>query len=49
MQVFVTPHAERNFDTIVDYIKDKWGERTAVSFPESWATQKFPFSVYKQK
>jgi len=32
MQVFVTPHAERNFDTIVDYIKDKWGERTASQF-----------------
>jgi plasmid stabilization system protein ParE len=32
MQVFVTSRAERNFDTIVDYIKNKWGERTAKQF-----------------
>ena len=32
MQVFVTPRAEKNFDSIVDYIKDKWGERTAKQF-----------------
>ena len=32
MQVFVTPRAERNFDSIVDYIADKWGERTAKQF-----------------
>ncbi|MBX2964603.1 MAG: type II toxin-antitoxin system RelE/ParE family toxin [Cyclobacteriaceae bacterium] len=32
MQVFVTPKAERNFDSIVDYIKYKWGERTAKEF-----------------
>ena len=32
MQVFVTPRAERNFDSIVDYINDKWGEATARQF-----------------
>lgn len=32
MQVFVTPRAERNFDSIIDYIKQKWGERTAKQF-----------------
>ena len=32
MQVFVTPRAEKNFDSIVDYIKHKWGERTATQF-----------------
>jgi plasmid stabilization system protein ParE len=32
MQVYVTPRAERNFDSIVDYIKYKWGERTAKEF-----------------
>lgn len=32
MQVFVTPRAERNFDSIVEYIKQKWGERTAKEF-----------------
>ncbi|CAN5307758.1 hypothetical protein BH09BAC3_BH09BAC3_10670 [soil metagenome] len=32
MQVFVTPRAERNFDSIVDYINDKWGETTAKQF-----------------
>lgn len=32
MQVFVTPRAERNFDSIVDYIYDKWGEATAREF-----------------
>jgi plasmid stabilization system protein ParE len=32
MQVYVTPRAERNFDSIVDYIKSKWGERTAKEF-----------------
>jgi plasmid stabilization system protein ParE len=30
--VFVTPRAEKNFDSIVDYIKHKWGERTATQF-----------------
>ena len=32
MEVFVTPHAERNFDSIVNYIKDRWGESTAKEF-----------------
>lgn len=32
MQVFVTQRAERNFDSIVDYIKQKWGEKTAKEF-----------------
>ena len=32
MQVFVTPRAENNFDSIVDHIKHKWGERTATQF-----------------
>ena len=32
MQVFVTPRAEKSFDSIVDYIRDKWGERTARQF-----------------
>ena len=32
MQVFVTPRAEKNFDSIVDYINQKWGERTAKEF-----------------
>jgi plasmid stabilization system protein ParE len=32
MQVFVTARAERTFDSIVDYIKNKWGEPTAKQF-----------------
>jgi len=32
MQVFVTPRAERNFDSIVDYIIYNWGEATAKQF-----------------
>jgi plasmid stabilization system protein ParE len=32
MQVFVTPRFENNFDSIVDYIRNKWGERTAKQF-----------------
>jgi plasmid stabilization system protein ParE len=32
MQVYVTPRAERNFDSIVAYIKQKWGEKTAKEF-----------------
>lgn len=32
MQVFVTPGAEKNFDSIVEYIKSKWGENTAQQF-----------------
>lgn len=31
-QVLVTPRAEKNFDSIVDYIKDTWGEKTAKQF-----------------
>ncbi len=32
MQIFVTPRAERNFDSIVDYINNKWGDTTARQF-----------------
>jgi plasmid stabilization system protein ParE len=32
MQVFVTRRAQQNFDSIIDYIKQKWGEKTAVEF-----------------
>ena len=32
MQVFVTPRAERDFDSIVEFIKQKWGEKTAAEF-----------------
>lgn len=32
MQVFVTPRAEKSFDSIFDYINDKWGEKTAKEF-----------------
>ena len=32
MQVFVTARAEKNFDSIVDHIKQKWGEKTAKEF-----------------
>jgi len=32
MQVYVTPRAEKDFDSIVDYIKHKWGETTAIQF-----------------
>jgi plasmid stabilization system protein ParE len=32
MLVYVTPRAERNFDSIVDYIKQTWGEKTAKVF-----------------
>jgi plasmid stabilization system protein ParE len=32
VQVFVTSRAEKNFDSIVDYIKQKWGEKTAKEF-----------------
>ena len=34
MQVFVTPRAERNFDSIVEYINQKWGDKTAKEFIE---------------
>ena len=32
MQVLVTARAEKSFDSIVGYIKDKWGDRTAKQF-----------------
>ncbi|MBX2962336.1 MAG: type II toxin-antitoxin system RelE/ParE family toxin [Cyclobacteriaceae bacterium] len=32
MQVYITPRAERNFESIVDYIKQKWGAKTAKAF-----------------
>ena len=32
MQVFVTPRARKNFDSILGYIKQKWGEKTATEF-----------------
>jgi plasmid stabilization system protein ParE len=32
MEVLVTPRAEKHFDSIVDFIKAKWGERTAKQF-----------------
>jgi len=32
MQVFVTTRAERNFDSIVDYIKQKRREKKAKEF-----------------
>lgn len=32
MQIFVTLRAERNFDSIVDYINQKWGDKTAKEF-----------------
>ncbi len=32
MQVYVTPRAEQNFDSIVNYIKQNFGEQTAKEF-----------------
>ena len=32
MQVFVTPRAEQNFDSIIAYLKQKCGEKTAKQF-----------------
>jgi plasmid stabilization system protein ParE len=32
MQIFVTPRAEKNFLSIVEYIKNKWGDSTAGQF-----------------
>lgn len=32
MQVLVTPRAEKNFETIVEYIRDQWGEKIARQF-----------------
>ncbi len=29
MQVYVTPRAEQNFDSIVNYIRQNFGEKTA--------------------
>jgi plasmid stabilization system protein ParE len=29
MQIFVTSRAERNFESIVGYLKNKWGARAA--------------------
>ncbi len=32
MQVLVAPRAEKNFSSIVRFIKNKWGEKTAKQF-----------------
>jgi plasmid stabilization system protein ParE len=32
MEVFVTARAEKNFDSIVEYINQKWGNKTAQQF-----------------
>jgi len=32
VQVFVTPRARKNFDSILGYIMQKWGEKTATEF-----------------
>ena len=32
IEVLITPRAEKHFDLIVDFIKAKWGERTAKQF-----------------
>jgi len=32
VQVLVTPRAERNFDSVVNYISKKWGQKTAKQF-----------------
>lgn len=32
MQIYLTPRTERNFDSIIKYIRQKWGERTAKEF-----------------
>lgn len=32
MEVFVTPRAEKNFDSIVDYLQRNWGEKTVREF-----------------
>ena len=34
MQILVTPRAERNFDSIIHYIRQTWGEKTAREFIE---------------
>ena len=32
MEVYVTPRAERKFDSIINHIKGKWGEKTSKEF-----------------
>jgi plasmid stabilization system protein ParE len=32
VEVFVTPRAEKNFDSIVDYLRRNWGEKTVREF-----------------
>jgi plasmid stabilization system protein ParE len=32
VEVFVTPKAEQNFDSVFNFIKNKWGEKTAKQF-----------------
>lgn len=32
MQILLTPRAEKNFDSIVQFLQDKWGERSANQF-----------------
>ncbi|MBX7226257.1 MAG: hypothetical protein K1X55_09510 [Chitinophagales bacterium] len=32
MQVYITPRAELNFNSIVNYLKQTWGEKTAKEF-----------------
>ena len=32
MEVLVTPRAEKNFDSIVDYLQRNWGEKTVQEF-----------------
>lgn len=32
MKIFLTRRAEKNYDSIKDYIKKKWGEKTANEF-----------------
>jgi len=32
MEVFVTSRAEQHFDKIIEYLKYKWGEKTAKEF-----------------
>ena len=32
MEVFVTPRAEKNFDSIMEYIKKNWGDNSAKEF-----------------
>jgi plasmid stabilization system protein ParE len=32
MQVFVTPHAEKDFDSLIDYLRNNWGGATVKQF-----------------